>query len=431
MFQLQAAEAKDRSKATRTVPKAEPQRELHPYSHIGAGLREFGSGAARHREHLAGLQSMIGNQAVLRMLSSSKPVIQTKLAVNQPGDPFEQEADRVAEHVMSATPVPTVQRSCSSCAGEDKLQRECAECEEGKKLTRKAAGPGSRQTVPPIVHQVLRSPGQPLDASARGYMESRFQTDFSRVRVHTDARASESARAVNASAYTVGKNLVFALGQYQPASRRGMKLLAHELTHVVQQADMGRTPRMQRQLITPLAAGGGFGGLMERDRIATTGGGAGGAAGSPIQVCSRPLQSVLGAFFNHAFIQAPPYRYAVISPLCKATDGGSDNVIQGTVGQKWDNSPDPCGKTPVNCVACRPKPGVSDVASCLRNVFLAYNSPNLYKATGPNSNTFAGTLARACCDGMVPQPPVFGTVPGWGDSPAPPRAGICPPGPTC
>lgn len=72
-------------------------------------------------------------------------------------------------------------------------------------------------------------------------MESRFQTDFSRVRVHTDARASESARAVNALAYTVGRNLVFGSGQYRPASSGGMRLLAHELAHVVQQSHSAAT----------------------------------------------------------------------------------------------------------------------------------------------------------------------------------------------
>jgi hypothetical protein len=81
----------------------------------------------------------------------------------------------------------------------------------------------------------LRSSGQPLDASTRAFMESRFQHDFSTVRVHTDARAAESAQAVNALAYTVGQDVVFGAGQFAPATRTGQKLLAHELTHVVQQ----------------------------------------------------------------------------------------------------------------------------------------------------------------------------------------------------
>lgn len=89
--------------------------------------------------------------------------------------------------------------------------------------------------VPPIVHEVLRSPGQPLNAQTRAFFEPRFGHDFSRVRVHTDARAAESAEAVNALAYTAGRNVVFGAGQYAPTSSIGRKILAHELTHVVQQ----------------------------------------------------------------------------------------------------------------------------------------------------------------------------------------------------
>ena len=148
----------------------------------------------------------------------------------------------------------------------------------------------------------------------------------------------------------------------------------------------------------------------------------------PFQVCSRDLQvSPVG---KHAYIEAPPFRYAIISPTCP--QGRLDNPLTGTGGQKWDNSPDPCGKTP-SCVECRPKPGVTDLATCFRNAFAAYNNPSLYRLLGPNSNTFAGTLARACCDGMVPKPAALGWVPGWDRSPAPPRPGgkPCPPGPTC
>jgi hypothetical protein len=76
---------------------------------------------------------------------------------------------------------------------------------------------------------------------------------------------------------------------------------------------------------------------------------------------------------------------------------------------------------------------VTDVAQCLRDAFTRYNNPSLYKGLGPNSNTFAGTLARTCCAGMVPKPPALGNCPGWSDAPAPARAGAtpCPPGPTC
>jgi hypothetical protein len=89
--------------------------------------------------------------------------------------------------------------------------------------------------VPSIVDEVLATPGQPLASSARGFMEPRFGRDFSRVRVHTDARAAESAQAVNAMAYTVGNDIVFDRGHYQPDTPPGRYLLAHELAHTVQQ----------------------------------------------------------------------------------------------------------------------------------------------------------------------------------------------------
>lgn len=94
----------------------------------------------------------------------------------------------------------------------------------------------SVDAVPPIAHDVLQSPGQPLDAATRRELEPRFGHDFSRVRLHTDAQAAQSARAVDALAYTVGPHIAFAAGQYQPASSAGQRLLAHELTHVVQQS---------------------------------------------------------------------------------------------------------------------------------------------------------------------------------------------------
>jgi hypothetical protein len=104
-------------------------------------------------------------------------------------------------------------------------------------LQAKAADPnGIAETgIPAIVHQVLSFSGQALDPATRKFMESRFGHDFSQVRVHTDARAAESARAVSANAYTSGQNLVFGAGMYEPATERGRRLLAHELTHVLQQ----------------------------------------------------------------------------------------------------------------------------------------------------------------------------------------------------
>ena len=199
--------------------------ETRPSPHAGAeapgGLAQF------QRTH--------GNQAVLRTLVRPAPAIQPKLTVNQPGDVYEQEADRVADQVMRM-PAVAVQRKCAACAQEDNLQRKCAACaeEDRRELHRKETG-ASPRTAPPIVHQVLNSPGQPLDAISRAFMEPRFGYDFSRVRVHADSKAAESAQAVHALAYTVGRNIVFARNQYSPGSTVSNRLLAHELTHVVQQ----------------------------------------------------------------------------------------------------------------------------------------------------------------------------------------------------
>jgi uncharacterized protein DUF4157 len=100
-------------------------------------------------------------------------------------------------------------------------------------LQRKPANESSAGEAPPVVHEVLRSPGQPLDAVTRAFMEPRFGHDFSRVRVHADPKAAESAQAVNALAYTVGRHVVFGDAQYRPSSIDGFRLLAHGIdTHV-------------------------------------------------------------------------------------------------------------------------------------------------------------------------------------------------------
>jgi len=127
-----------------------------------------------------------------------------------------------------------LQRKCA-CGGSPGLAGECEGCRKKKLLQRRAISPAEPTEVPPIVHEVLRSPGQPLDPATRAFFEPRFGHDFSRVRVHTDARAADSARAVNALAYTVGPNIVFGMGRFAPCTQEGRPLLAHELTHVVQQ----------------------------------------------------------------------------------------------------------------------------------------------------------------------------------------------------
>lgn len=139
---------------------------------------------------------------------------------------------------QSFTPVAggVLQRKCACGAG-----KKCEKCDEEPLLIQRAARNSERATgnsegIPPIVHEVLRSPGEPLDTATRAFFEPRFGHDFAQVRVHSDARGAESARAVNALAYTVGREIVFADGRFSPRTDEGRRLLAHELTHTIQQS---------------------------------------------------------------------------------------------------------------------------------------------------------------------------------------------------
>lgn len=124
-------------------------------------------------------------------------------------------------------------------------------------VQRKAAGTAAVSGAPPIVNDVLQGTGQPLDRSTRAFMESRFGYDFANVRVHSDERANRSARAIDATAYAVGDHVVFGAGKYTPGTSGGRRLLAHELTHVVQQTAPGASSvaiqRDTRETATPAA----------------------------------------------------------------------------------------------------------------------------------------------------------------------------------
>jgi len=162
--------------------------------------------------------------------------VQTKLSVSAPDDPYEREADRVAGRVMRM-PQPTVQRSCAACAAG---RTACPKCEEEERerppvIHRKPQDDESTQTSVPDEFLSDMGPGQALDRAARAFMEPRFGRDFSGVRVHADGQAAEAAHSISARAFTAGHHLAFAAGEYAPGTKTGNELLAHELTHVVQQ----------------------------------------------------------------------------------------------------------------------------------------------------------------------------------------------------
>ncbi|MEA3051430.1 MAG: hypothetical protein QOG72_333 [Sphingomonadales bacterium] len=168
-----------------------------------------------------------GNQANLRRL-------QAKLTVGAVNDPLEREADAAADQVMRKADARV------SLAAPPRLSRKCESCEEeesGAPLKRKASGGGmAGEAAPAIVDRVLASPGRSLDPATSSFMGRRLGADFSDVRIHTDSDAAASATAVKARAYTVGRDLVFGSGEFEPNSRAGRHLLAHELAHVVQQS---------------------------------------------------------------------------------------------------------------------------------------------------------------------------------------------------
>ena len=197
------------------------------------------------------IQRAAGNQAVLRYLQRKCSCGGTcdackshGLPIGPTDDPHEREAEQTAEHVMSGG---VLQRKCSQCKEEEEETRT-------RKLQRQEAGAGPA-TAPPVVHEVLNSPGRPLDHATRGFMEPRLGSNFGGVRIHTDSRAAESARSVSALAYTVGQDIVFASGQYSPESAAGKRLLAHELTHVVQQQQWGGSGTLAASSSAPVIAG--------------------------------------------------------------------------------------------------------------------------------------------------------------------------------
>ncbi len=152
-------------------------------------------------------------------------------------------AQKTATPTITAVPTRILQRQCE--CGAHAAGGECEDCKKQKGvLSRKASGHSASDTSaacemsamsPHLVAEALRSPGQPLDRDTRAFMESRFQHDFSAVRVHTDVRAAASARALRARAWALGSDVAFATGAYAPGTATGRRLLAHELTHVVQQ----------------------------------------------------------------------------------------------------------------------------------------------------------------------------------------------------
>lgn len=198
------------------------RKEHNPIIHVPA-IIDVGRGKRTNKGNAASLMRNHLQQG------KGASVLQKKPRIGASNDPLEQEADRVADQVLSGSTVSDISHSVPG------TNRKTAQSYEGS------------EEVPASVDQVLASSGKPLDSNIRQDMEQRFSQDFSNVRVHTGGAAEQSALDMNANAYTVGNNIVFGPGQFAPGYHGGLRLLAHELTHVMQQAN-GAT-MLQRQVV--------------------------------------------------------------------------------------------------------------------------------------------------------------------------------------
>ena len=164
--------------------------------------------------------------------------VQRKLSVGTPDDPLEQEADDMAGKVMRMPEQNFIQRKCAHCEEEEKAQRKPL----SSFIQRKEAGGGTfaSETVSNQINS-SRGKGNKIDAASRSFMENRFGADFTAIKIHTDSEAIQMNRELNAKAFTLGNDIYFNEGQYQPGSDYGNHLLAHELTHTLQQ-----TPAIRR-----------------------------------------------------------------------------------------------------------------------------------------------------------------------------------------
>ena len=188
------------------------------------------------------------------LYANAKPFLQAKLTVNTPGDQYEQEADAMADRVMRMSSYETA-KPVTGLIGKS-LQRKCAHCEEEEKkkkpIMRKAATGNSGMAVSSSFAASLNASkggGSPLPQGTRSFMENAFSTDFSGVKTHTGSQASEMSKRINARAFTYGNDIYFDEGQYNLDSAQGMHLLAHELTHTIQQSfGIETTTKLQRDL---------------------------------------------------------------------------------------------------------------------------------------------------------------------------------------
>ena len=192
-----------------------------------------------------------------------------------------------------------------------------------------SAAPPQHRAPSPAIPAALATPGRPLDAETRTTMEGRFGHDFSRVRLHDDERAATSASAIGARAYTVGDDIVLGAGAFAPQSGDGQRLLAHELTHVVQQAPASPVPQAKMARSVP-----GDAAEREADAVADRV-----VAGEPVAVAERAAPGIYGSWLGDAADAVSGAASAVGGAVADAAGGVADTVSD-LVGDATDSRED-------------------------------------------------------------------------------------------
>ncbi len=167
--------------------------------------------------------------------------VQCKLSVGAINDPLEDEADAMADKVMRMPGQTFIHRKCTHCEEEEKAQRKPL----ASFIQKKSSGSNSVAVSDSVASQIqhTKGGGSSMSASTKSFMESRFGKDFSNVNIHTDNNAAQLSTQLSAQAFTVGNDIYFNEGKYQPTSTEGKHLLAHELTHTIQQGDQTSVQR--------------------------------------------------------------------------------------------------------------------------------------------------------------------------------------------
>jgi len=209
---------------------------MQPYQNNTAGNEQIKNNGGTKSSH---------NYKNISLFGIAPKTIQPKLSVNTPGDKYEQEADAMADKVIQTTGNNSIQRKCSDCEEEEKIQRKPLSTNITPLVqTRQAT---NTPAVTPSLNnhiETSRGCGKAMDSHTRSFMSNGFGVDFSHVKIHADHEAASMNKELNAKAFTVGNDIYFNEGEYQPGSSKGKHLLAHELTHVIQQRSMDK--RVQR-----------------------------------------------------------------------------------------------------------------------------------------------------------------------------------------